>query len=133
MNKQRGIGEGVLDPIKGSISPWWRIGWKFRALQEGVQWLQNSGPTWYKPVVKVHQPKESSQLALRVREGKFPNNMNFLLQWANSDCVNVVAKKIQFLNTKAALGNMNHNAILIQSLENQLEMFQMFLGGHACK
>ena len=51
--------------------------------------------------------------------------MNFLLQWANSGHVNVVAKKIQFLNTKAALGN---NAILVQSLENQLEMFQMFLG-----
>ena len=36
------------------VGPWWRIGWAFRALEEGVQWLQDSGTTWYEPVVKVH-------------------------------------------------------------------------------
>ena len=47
--------EGVLDLVEGGgciVGPWWRIGWAFRALVEGVQRLQDSGTTWYEAVVK---------------------------------------------------------------------------------
>ncbi len=64
-------------------------------------------------MIKVHQPEKSSKLALRVREGKFPNSLHFLLQWANACDVNVVAKEVQFRNTKAALGDTDHDSVFV--------------------
>ena len=64
-----------------------------------------------KPMVKIHQANESSQLTLGLWLGEVPNGLDFLWEGGDTIAADVVAKEIEVRYTEEALVGVDDDAV----------------------